>query len=85
MLFRLKCFIFVTKLDNVLIARDFLFEFIVYVNITFYIYLIDIKIYEIFIKNDINRIVKIFKKIRFNIFFKLNYENVCEKNVFFIE
>ena len=42
--------------------------------------------YTIFIKNDIDRIIKIIKKIRLNIFFELNYENVYNyKNVFFIK
>ena len=85
MSFRLKCFIFIITLENVLIAKNFLFEFIVYVNITFYAHLIDIKIYEIFIKNDIDRIVKVLKKTRLDTLFKLNYENVYDKNVFFVE
>ena len=68
-----------------LIAKDFLFEFIVYINITFHAHLIDIKMYKIFIKNDIDYIVKIFKKIRFDILFELDYENVYNENVFFVE
>ena len=86
MLFQLKCFIFIIKFDNILIIKDFLFEFIVYINITLYAHLIDIKIYKTFIKNDIDRIVKIFKKIRFNMFFEFNYEDIynCE-NIFFVE
>ena len=69
-----------------LIMRDFLFEFIIYIYITLHAHLIDVKIYKKFIKNDIDRIVKIFKKIRFNILFELDYENVYNyENVFFVE
>ena len=68
-----------------LIIKDFLFKFIVYADITLYAYLIDIKIHKIFIKNDIDRIVKMLKKIRLDTFFELNYENVYEKNIFFVE
>ena len=67
-------------IENVLIAKDFLFEFVVHVNITFHAYLIDVKMYEVFIKNDIDRIVKVLKKIRFDTLFEFNY-----KNVFFVE
>ena len=63
-----------------LIAKNFLFELIVYANIIFYAHLIDVKMHEIFIRNDIDRIVKILKKIRLDILFELDYENV-----FFIE
>ena len=69
-----------------LIARDFLFEFIVYVHITLHVYLIDVKMYKIFVRNDIDRIVKILKKIRFGIFFEFDYKNVYDyENVFFVE
>ena len=63
MLFRSKCFIFITKIDDVLFVKDFLFEFVIHVNITLHAHLIDIKIYEIFVKNDIDYTIKIFKKI----------------------
>ena len=66
--------------------RNFLFEFIVYVYITLHAHLIDIKMHKVFVKNDIDRIVKIFKKIRFNIFFEFDYENVYNyEDVFFVE
>ena len=68
-----------------LIAKDFLFEFIVHVNIILHAHLIDIKIYKVFIKNDIDCIVKMFKKIRLNTLFEFDYENVYKKNVFFVE
>ena len=69
-----------------LIAKDFLFEFVIYIHITLHAHLIDIKMYKILIKNDIDRIVKIFKKTRFDIFSELDYENVYNyENVFFIE
>ena len=69
-----------------LITKDFLFEFIVHVNITLHVHLINIKMYEIFVKNDIDRIVKVFKKTRLDIFFELDYENVYNyENVFFVE
>ena len=76
---RLKCLIFIIKVD-VSTTKDFLFEFIAHINITLHIYLIDIKIHKNFIKNDIDRIVKILKKIRFDTLFKLDYENI-----FFVE
>ena len=68
-----------------LIVRDFLFEFIAYINIILHAHLVDVKIYKIFVKNDIDRIVKVFKKTRFDTLFELVYENVCEKNVFFFK
>ena len=68
-----------------LIIRDFLFEFIVHVNITLHAHLIDIKMHKILARNDIDRIMKIFKKTRFNTLSKFDYENVCDKNVFFVE
>ena len=80
-----KCFIFITKFDNVLIVRDFLFELIAYADITLYTHLIDIKIHKVLVKNDTDRTVKIPKKTRLDILFELDYENVCEKNVFFAE
>ena len=85
MLSQSKCFILIIKLDNVSIAKDFLFKLIAHINITLHAYLIDIKIYEILVKNDTDRIIKIFKKTRFDIFSELDYKNVCEKNVFFVE
>ena len=62
------------------IIKDFLFEFIAHINITFHAHLIDVKMYKVFIKNDIDRIIKIFKKIKLDILFKFDYENV-----FFVE
>ena len=82
---RLKCFIFITTLENVLITKDFLFEPVVHINITLYAHLIDIKMHKVFIKNDIDRIVKIFKKIRLDTFSEFDYENVYDKNIFFVE
>ena len=67
------------------ITKNFLFEFIVHINITFHTHLIDVKMYKVFIKNDIDHIVKIFKKTRFDTLFKLDYENIYNKNVFFAE
>ena len=67
-------------IENILIARDFLFEFITHVKITFHAHLIDVKMHKIFIKNDIDYIVKIFKKTKLDILFKFDY-----KNVFFVE
>ena len=63
-----------------LIAKDFLFEFVAHVNIIFHAHLIDVKMHKILIKNDIDRIVKIFKKIKLDTLFKFDYENV-----FFVE
>ena len=83
--FQSKCFIFIIKLDDILITKDFLFEFIVYVNITLHVHLINVKIYEIFVRNDIDRTMKVFKKIRFDILFEFDYENVCDEQIFFIE
>ena len=69
-----------------LITKDFLFEFIVCIYITLHAYLIDVKIYKNLIKNDIDRIVKILKKIRLDIFSEFNYKNVYNyENVFFVE
>ena len=67
------------------IAKDFLFESIAHINIIFHAHLIDIKIHKIFIKNDIDRIVKMFKKTRLDTLFELDYENVYEKNIFFVK
>ena len=77
---RLKCFIFIITIENVLIARDFLFKFFAHANITFHAHLIDVKMHEIFIKNDIDRIVKVLKKIRLDTLSEFDY-----KNVFFVE
>ena len=74
----------IIKFDNIS-EKDFLFEFIVYVNITLYVYLIAVKMYEIFVKNDIDRIIKVFKKIRLDIFFEFDYENVYDEYVFFVK
>ena len=69
-----------------LIIKDFLFELVIYINITLYTHLIDIKMYKILIKNDIDHIVKIFKKTRFDIFSEFDYKNVYNyENVFFIK
>ena len=63
-----------------LVIKDFLFESVIHINITLYVYLINIKMHKVFAKNDIDRIMKIFKKIRFDIISELDYENV-----FFVE
>ena len=46
--------------------RDFFFK-LKQINLIFYIYLVDASIIIMLIKNDLNQIVKIFKKIRFDI------------------
>ena len=67
-----------------LIAKNFLFEFIIYVHITLHAHLINIKMYKIFVKNDIDRIMKVFKKTQLNILFELDYENVCDYEISFL-
>ena len=83
-LFQLKYLIFVIKLKNLLIDKDFFFEFIIYFNIILYIYLINIKSYKILIKNDINYVIKIFKKFKFETFFEFDYENVFFVKLFYL-
>ena len=73
-----------TKLKDLLIDKNFFFELVIHFDITLYIYLIDIKLYRILIKNDINHVVKIFKKFKFKIFFEFDYENAFFAESFYL-
>ena len=67
--------IFVHHID-LLITKKILFELNVDFNFSIYVYFVDIFTIFIFVRNNENQLIKIFKNFRFNRIFEINFFNV---------